>query len=109
VAPKKTFLTKDEIDQFKKHYDPDLVDTLLTRAEDLDFRAAFGHAMTKLIKQANGETPFDRLAISRRTQEVELIKQEVRMFEQMGNLMTQISTQYSNLTGVPTPVTKRGE
>ena len=109
MAFKKAFLTKEEIAKYKKHYDPGLVDALLTRAGDIDLRAVFAQAITLLIEQAQGGTPFDRLAISRRSQEVELMKQEVRMFEQMANLMSQISTQYSNLTGVPAPGPTRGE
>ena len=103
MAAKKPKLTEEDLADLRKNYDPGLVDALTSRIDDLDAQAAFTQAISLLIDQARGTSPFDEVALIRREQEALLIEQEVRMFEQSANLMTQISQQYSNLTGVPVP------
>lgn len=96
----KPIFTKEEIAEFKKLHDPGLVDTLLTNIGDYDFPSVFENSISMMIKQINGEDPFNEVALERRKQEVKLIEQEVKIFEEISNLLTKISTRYSELTGV---------
>ena len=98
--PKKSFLTDEQIAELKKNHEPELVDALLTHAEDIDLGMVLKASISILGNQTPGSSVFDKMALDRRQQEVEIIKQEVRIFEEMANLMTQVTDRYAALTGV---------
>lgn len=100
VAP----IGDDLIAQLKKDYDPALVDALLTRSADIDYTEAYTAALSALMERS----PFDKLALERRTHEAALIKEEVQMFKEMRKLMQSINARYAALTGLP-PVGADGE
>jgi hypothetical protein len=97
-----------DIDQLKKTYDPDLVDALLTRAGDIDLSVAYDAALSILLGRQAYSSPFDKLALERRTHETALIKEEVQMFQELRKLMTSINARYSALAGLPPAASSDG-
>ena len=96
----RSIFTKEEIAEFKKLHDPNLVDALLTNIGDYDFPSVFKNSINMMIEQINEVNPFNEVALERKKQEVKLIEHEVKMFEEFSNLITKISKRYSEITGV---------
>lgn len=89
-------LSAEDVDALKRRYDPELVDTLVTQLEGADVEAAYRRALEIVLAQGS---EYDRLAIERRTHEAALIKEEVRMFNEIGTLLGSIRQRYEALTG----------
>ena len=105
----KSVVTDEQVAELKKNHEPELIDALLHHAEDIDLDTVLKASVSILANQAPGSSAFDKIALERRQQEVELIKHEVRIFEEMSNLMTQVTDRYAALTGVPRAYHKQKE
>lgn len=99
MTPLPSGLAHIDVDALKRRYPPALVDTLLLHADAVDLDAVYTHALERLLGLAPAFSPFDRLALERRTHEAALIKEEVRMFGEMATLLGRITERYSALTG----------
>ena len=101
-TPKPNVFTKERIEELKKKYGPDLVDALLTRAEDAELEAIYDHALQNVLNRGTGaDQRYDELAVERRKQEAAIIKEEVVIFREMGKLMSSVNERYRMLTGLP--------
>lgn len=85
---------EEEIQNAKRVFDPDLVDAILTRAEDIDFDEAYQVALSILVNRLPGSSPFDTLAQQRRRAEAELLNEEVLMFKQIRRLLGSVARRY---------------
>jgi hypothetical protein len=101
-------LTEANVQQLKNDYDPNLIDALLTHAQDIDLSSAYNVALSVLVNRMPYNSPYDTLAIQRRRYETQLLEQEVGMFQELRNLLASISAQYSAITGTSSSSTTGG-
>jgi hypothetical protein len=94
-----TTLTDVDLQQLRKDYDPDLIDALGTHLQDIDLSAAYEVALSILVNRLPYSSPYDALALQRRSYETQLLQQEVGMFQELRKLLASINAQYSNITG----------
>src|SRR5258707_9971977 len=91
--------TDADVQHAKKFYDPDLIDALLTQADEIDLSEAYNVALSILVNRLPYSSPFDRLALQRRTYEAALLNEEVAMFQELGKLLASIAARYDAVTG----------
>ena len=99
---KKPAISNKRLAALRERHDPALIDALLERADVLDLRAVHRTILERAATGVGGAShgAYDGPALARREHEAEMIRHEVRMFDEIANLMTQITDRYAQLTGV---------
>lgn len=109
-AQRRTIRLDDaSIEKLKARYDPELVDAVLTRIEEIDVEAVYEHALDEIVKMGLAPLSFDKQALERRKHETAIIKEEVVIFREMGRLMASINERYRSLTGLDDPENNQEE